>query len=122
MKNFIRLAPFLVLFILTGCAGHKAQPSHHHHRQACSDDQCGLKEGCKKEECEGQNQCQMYDKKCAYLVSHGDTHVEGKDEYQLEHKGHTYFFSSKKRMEEFKDNIDENVRRANLNWVKHNRR
>ena len=122
MKSFIRLTSLFLLFISAACATHKDRPSHHHHRQACSDDRCDLKEGCKKKECAGENKCEMYEKKCAYLISHGDAHVKGKDEYKLVHKGHTYFFSSQESMEKFKENIDENVKRANLNWMKYDRR
>lgn len=86
MKYFI--AVILTMF-LASCAHHHKTPEHHHH---------------------------AYDKQCAYSVSHGNLKVQGEAEYKAEHGGKTYFFSSSKKMEEFKKNIEKNIKSANKNW------
>lgn len=113
MKVFISLASLFLLLLAVSCSTHKERAAHSLHGNG----QCSLKEGCKQEECKGQNICEMYEKKCAYSVSKGDIDTEGKDQYSLEHKGHNYFFSNEQRMEEFKKNIDKNIERANSNWI-----
>lgn len=92
---------------LISCASkrEKHQESAHHHHD-CSP------ENCKQEKCE------KYDKICAASLAHGDTHSAGKEEFMLTHKGHNYFFSSKKAMDDFRKNLDENIKAADRNWEK----
>lgn len=100
--NFIFLASTLFLF---SCASNqsKSKPSHHHHT-------------CSMENCKMNNKGEMYSKKCALSVSHGDFHKEGKDEYMLTHEGHNYYFSSEDKKKEFSRNIEKNIEMANSNW------
>lgn len=88
-----------------------ASKREHHHESAHHHHEC-TPENCKKEKCE------KYDKICAASLAHGDTHTAGKEEFMLSHQGHNYFFSSKKALDEFRKNLDENIKAADKNWEK----
>lgn len=83
------IVTILLTVFLASCAHHHQTPEHHHH---------------------------AYDKQCAYSVAHGDLKTEGNIEYQVEHGGKTYYFSSKEKMNQFKKNIESNIKSANKNW------
>jgi len=91
MKYFVIV--FIALFTFS-CAHHHERTEHHHH---------------------------AYEKSCAYSVMSGDYKQKGKDEYQLEHGGKTYFFSTKDRMDKFKAHLNENIAEADRNWVNRRR-
>ena len=98
-----------VFLILGGCASKREvdKSAHHHH-------------SCKMENCEMKHRCEMFAKKCAMSVAHGDMHIGGMEEFSLVHDGHRYFFSSKEKMEEFKKNINQNVKKAEMHWNRYN--
>ncbi len=98
-----------VFLILGGCASKREvdKSAHHHH-------------SCKMENCEMKHRCEMFAKKCAMSVAHGDMHIGGMEEFSLVHDGHRYFFSSKEKMEEFKKNINQNVKKSEMNWNRYN--
>lgn len=87
----------LAVFMLStyACSHHHKEAKHHHHEKESA---------------------QMFDKKCAQAVAEGKTHVEGKDDFRLDHGGKTYFFSSPEMREKFQKDLDSNISRANQNW------
>lgn len=85
------LIGFILTFFLTSCAHHHNKTKHHHH---------------------------AYEKQCAYSVSHGDLKTEGFPEHKIEHGGKVYYFSSKDKMNSFKRDIDENIKKADNEWLK----
>lgn len=99
----------LILFLLTtllltlSCSHHHKDASHHHH-------EC-------KEDCKIHAYKAMFDKHCAQSVSEGDMHIMGSDEYKITHGGEIYYFSSEKKLEDFKKHIDEKSKEAKNNWA-----
>jgi YHS domain-containing protein len=83
------LLAVIITIFLASCAHHHKTPEHHHH---------------------------AFDKQCAYSVAHGNLKVEGNAKLKIEHGGKTYYFSSSKKMKEFKKNIEKNIKSANKNW------
>lgn len=75
---------------LASCAHHHKTPEHHHH---------------------------AYEKHCAYSIAHGDLETMGNNEFKLAHGGKTYYFSSKEKLNEFKENIEKNIKNANKSWL-----
>ena len=63
------------------------------------------------------NAADQFERKCAYSLSEGDAHTEGKEEYKLEHGGKVYFFSSKEKKAKFQENLNENIEKAKTNWI-----
>lgn len=104
MKTFLKMILIGMFLATLGCASHNKKTGHHHHLKACDKDSCKM------------DRCEMYEKRCAYSVSNGNMNVKAKDEYQLKHAGHTYYFSSEKKMDEFKKDLEGNVNKANENW------
>lgn len=98
------LITILSVFFLASCAHHHRDMEHHHHKR-CD-------KNCKQYHDKGE----MFDMFCAQSVSEGDLHVKGNKDYKLEHGGETYYFSSKKKMNKFKDNVKTNSERARRNW------
>ncbi len=94
----------LMLLTLFSCAHHHEGSDHHHH------------EGKANYTKSPKDMKVMYDKKCACSVMEGDKHVAGKEEFQLEHGGRFYYFSSKEKMDKFKENLTENIEKADKNW------
>lgn len=95
-----------LMLLISSCSHHHKGNDHHHHDKKAS---------CSK--CEEMSK-DMYNKNCAHSVLEGDTHVPGKDEFQFDHGGRTYYFSSQEKMEKFKANLEENVKSANRKWEK----
>ncbi|MCO4753842.1 MAG: hypothetical protein KC478_05145 [Bacteriovoracaceae bacterium] len=92
--------------------------SHHHHKTACKGAECETKvQACDVKKCK-MGKCEMYEKKCALSVSKGKYNTPGLTKYELKHGGHNYYFSSKKSLEQFKANIEENIKLANERWSK----
>ncbi len=83
------LLAVIITIFLVSCAHHHKTPEHHH----------------------------AYDKQCAFSVAHGDVKVAGKDEFKYEHSGKIYYFSSEKKLNIFKKDIEENVKKANKSWA-----
>ena len=99
-------AAYLFAFFLTiSCSHHHKDKAHHHH-----DDKAACESCAKKTQA-------AFDKKCAHAVMEGDEHVEGKEEFTLSHGGRKYYFSTKERMNEFQSNLDQNINKANKNWM-----
>ncbi len=92
-----------LLFILSSCAHHHKDKPHHHHE-------------CTKA-CKLHKEGKAYNKRCAKSVSMGDTHVEGKEDYKINHGGVTYYFSTKKKMKDFKKDLKKNIESADKVWV-----
>ena len=105
-----KVATMSALLFVFSCASNRepAKPPHHHH-------------SCSMKNCKMKHKCEMYGKKCAASVAHGDFHVEGKEDFKLTHEGHNYYFSSKRKMDEFKKNLDENVKKADNQWQAYER-
>lgn len=57
-----------------------------------------------------------YDKMCAYEVSQNHLDVPGKEEFFLDHKDETYYFSSAENRDKFRAKMDDYIKRANDNW------
>ena len=97
----------LLIVLTTGlfisCSHHHAKEAHHHHD--CAD--------CSKD---AKNVQDKFQHKCAESIAEGDIHVEGKEEFKIEHGGHVYYFSSKQKMEKFGKNLEKNVELATKNW------
>lgn len=86
----MKLLLLLMLVLnLVACSHHHNETEHHHHQ---------------------------FNKKCAYEVSQNHFDVEGKEEFKIEHEGETYYFSSAEKMQKFKADIDENIKRSKQNW------
>ncbi len=95
---------FLAVFIALGfssCAHHDNKVDHHHHEDTT-----------KKISYEG---------KCAYSIEHGQYNVVGNPEFNVEHDGATYYFSSIEKMNDFKKDIAKHIQAANRNWEKNGR-
>lgn len=106
-----------ILVIASACAsGGRDAATHHHHMTECSDGGCQtLEQECEKKSC-SLDGCKMYEGQCAYSVSRGNGKVKGKKEHKLVHDGHVYYFSSEEKMQIFKEDVEENVSRADKNW------
>lgn len=107
MKFKIRSVFFLSSFLfLYSCAGQQVamKSAHHHHSWMM-------------EKCQMKHKCEMYNKKCAASVAHGDFHVEGKEDFLLTHNDHNYFFSSKEKMKEFQKNLERNIEKSDAKWI-----
>lgn len=50
-----------------------------------------------------------YNKHCAMSVSEDDINVEGDRDCKLKHNGKIFYFSSRKKMEEFEEELKNNV-------------
>lgn len=83
------LIAVLLTMFLASCAHHN-KTEHHHHK---------------------------YEKLCAYSVAHGDLKTKGKVEYKFEHGGKTYYFSTSEKLNDFKNDLETNIKKANQNWV-----
>ncbi len=88
------LIAVLLTMFLASCAHHN-KTEHHHHK---------------------------YEKQCAYSVAHGDLKTKGKVEYKFEHGGKTYYFSTSEKLNDFKKDLETNIKRANQNWADRGRR
>lgn len=75
--------------LLMSCSHHHKTPEHHHHG---------------------------YEKQCAYSVAHGDFKTKGKEEFKVVHGGKNYYFSTKQKLDEFKESIESNIKEADYNW------
>lgn len=85
-----------VLMLSTyACSHHHKSAKHHHHAKESA---------------------HQYEKMCAQSLADGKTHVEGKDDFRLDHGGKTYYFSSQEMKDEFQKDLDSNISRANQNW------
>ena len=84
------LIAVLLTMFLASCAHHHNKTDHHHHK---------------------------YEKQCAYSVAHGDLKTKGKVEYKFEHGGKTYYFSTSEKLNDFKKDLETNIKRANQNWA-----
>lgn len=105
MKNSFCMALVLSMpMFLLSCASKRDHKDSAHHHHECTPENCR------------QEKCEKYDKLCATSLAHGDLHTEGKEEFMLTHGGHNYYFSSKQAMNEFKKNIDDNIKAAEKNW------
>lgn len=82
------LVLFFALFAVS-CAHHHDKVEHHHH---------------------------AYEKSCAYGVMTGSMKEKGKEDYQFDHGGKTYYFSSQEKMDKFKAHLNENIVEADRNW------
>jgi YHS domain-containing protein len=99
------LLSFLSLFLLGSCAHHhKKDGAHHHHK-------------CTKSCSMHSDKGEAFNKHCAMSVSMGDMHVAGKKEWKLEHAGETYYFSSKEKMENFNQHLEQNISKARDFWT-----
>ena len=94
----------IMLLTLFSCARHHEKSAHHHDQEGSTDSKNSVKLNPK------------YDKECACSVMEGDKHVAGKEEFKLEHAGDLYYFSTKEKMEKFKENLTENISKADKNW------
>jgi YHS domain-containing protein len=65
---------------------------------------------------------EAFNKHCAMSVSEGDMNVAGMKEYTFEHGGETYYFSSKKKMQTFKEDIAQNLSKAGYFWAPTNKK
>ena len=101
MKNLIMA--IVTVFVFTSCA-HQHQKSEHHHHE------------CDKD-CKVHQENVMFEKHCAQSVLEGDTHVDGNDDFSLEHGGHIYYFSNDEKLEKFQLNIEANAKAAQSNWT-----
>lgn len=97
------LTSMIVLLTLGSCAHHDVGVEHHHHT---------CEENCSVEH----NEADAFNRHCAHSVAIGELTVMGKEEYMVNHKGKDYYFSSKKNMETFKQNIQDELSKANHNW------
>ena len=95
-------------FLMSSCAHHHKDTPHHHHKK------------CNKT-CKKGHDKEMFEKYCAQSVSEGDLHIKGKEDYKLEHAGHVYYFSSKKKLEMFKADINAQTKSAQRNWSERRR-
>jgi YHS domain-containing protein len=93
-----------ILLSLFSCAHHHEGSEHHHHQG--KDNYTKAPADTKVE----------YDKHCATSVMNGDKHVVGKEEFQLEHGGRFYYFSSQEKMDKFKQNLAKNISKADKTW------
>ncbi len=98
------LVAILGAFFLSSCAHHHKDIDHHHHK-SCD-------KNCKVHHEKGE----MFDKHCAQSVSEGDLHVKGSDDFKLKHGGEVYYFSSEEKLKKFKNDIEQNSKRARTNW------
>lgn len=99
----------LVLVTFASCAHHHKNSGHHHHE---------CKKSCKLNHKSGK----MFDKKCAYSLAEGDSHINGSEDFKLKHGNETYYFSSKEKLEKFMLNLKDNLKAAKKNWVKSERK
>jgi len=95
-KINILLATFVMTLGLNSCAHHDNAVSHHHHEEAP-----------KKASYEG---------KCAYSVENKNFDVQGNPEFNIEHDGILYYFSSEQNMNEFKKDLNKHIAAANRSW------
>lgn len=93
----MKLILCLSLMLVASCSHHHKSKEHHHHEKEAAN--------------EG-----MFGKKCAQAVAQGNAHVEGKEEYQLQHGGKTYYFSSEEMKNKFAKDLENNVQKAEKNW------
>ena len=94
----------LSLINFVACSHHHKGEDHHHH-----DGKANYTKSPKDVKA-------AYDHQCADSVKEGDKHVAGKEEFQLEHRGRFYYFSSEEKMENFKKNLEANIKQADTNW------
>ncbi len=108
MKLF--LLSILSLFLFSSCAHHhKSDGGHHHHK---------CEKNCEMHSDNGE----VFNKHCAMSLAMGDSHVAGNEDYKIIHHGETYYFSSEEKMNKFKENIEQNIERANRFWTAGDRR
>jgi YHS domain-containing protein len=93
----------LVAFTVS-CAHHHKEYAHHDHSK------------------EFHKKGKMFNKHCAMSVSEGDNHVKGNEDFVYDHGGMKYYFSSKAKMNKFKQNIEKNISNAKKNWSVGDRR
>lgn len=96
----------VMLLALVSCAHHHEGSGHHHHQGKANYTKSPKDAKVK------------YDNHCASSVMEGDKHTVGKEEFQLEHGGQFYYFSTEEKMNEFKKNLTENAHKADKNWAK----
>jgi YHS domain-containing protein len=60
---------------------------------------------------------EAFNKHCAMAVSKGNMNVKGSMDYKLVHNGETYYFASKKAMNEFSKDKESNIEKAKDFWV-----
>lgn len=106
----MKICYVMFLFLAFSCSHHHKKSAHHHHEG---------KEACRK--CSKEDEV-AFNKRCAHSVMEGDTHVEGKEEFSLNHEGKKYYFSSKEKMEKFKSHLNEHVKQANNQWERTSKR
>jgi YHS domain-containing protein len=94
----------VILLTLASCAHHHKGAEHHHHSGKANYTKAPADLNVK------------YDKECAESIKEGDKHVAGKEEFQLQHGGHFYYFSSQEKMDLFKKDLDKNIGVADKNW------
>jgi len=102
MKKII-IATILSFFVIS-CAHHHKKDAHHHHQ--CSE-KCETKSNTKTD---------CFNHKCASSVLEGDIHVEGKEEFKLEHGGQIYYFSTLEKKNKFEKNLEQNIELAKKSW------
>jgi len=83
----------IILFTLGACSHHDKKVEHHHHDTS-----------------------EVFGKNCAYSIARGDLEKIGNHRYQLSHRGEVYYFSSLKKLNEFKIDIENNIKNAKNNW------
>ncbi len=94
----------MTMGLISSCSHHHAKEAHHHHDCA---------ENCSKDKKSPEDKFQH---KCAESIAEGDIHIEGKEEFKIEHAGRVYYFSSKQKMDKFSKNLEKNVEIATKNW------
>lgn len=102
MKNITLL--FILTFLSFSCAHHHKDAEHHHHKDC--DKNCKI----------NHSKNEMFNKNCAQSVLEGKLHVKGSEEFKLNHGSRTYYFSSKKKLEQFKEHIEVNALNAQKIW------
>jgi YHS domain-containing protein len=72
---------------------------------------------CMMKKCENEKlQGDAFNKHCTMPVSDDDINVEGDRECKLKHDGKIFYFSSRKKMEEFEEELKENVSDEDEIW------
>jgi YHS domain-containing protein len=87
----------LMLF-LSSCAQHHHNDSKHHHHEKSKKNQIA------------------FEKQCAHSVSKNKFHTKGNEHFKIEHHGVVYYFSTKKKMDDFSADLKKNITNANKMW------
>lgn len=94
----------LMLVIAFGCSHHHKNKDHHHHDKKAACNECNSKS------------TDQYEKNCAHSVLEGKPHKVENDNFKLVHGGRTYYFASQEKLDKFKQNLKENVLKADKQW------